>query len=254
MIKRWLKNTLRKEITVKKISSIVNEIIQTGRILYEKNLVAGFDGNISYKLKDKIITTASGVYKGFLLEEDIVIINENGTLMHGKKKASSEYKLHLNVYKNRPDVNCVIHAHPPLATATTIANIPLLPCITAEAYILLGKIPVAPYNAPGDNSLANSINSYVNKSDVILLEKHGIVSYGKDFHSCLDKIEKTEMLALKMFNLMQANINLSKHVFSKEQRLELDSIIKKINPNVMNCNCATNNCELWNNYLKSKDL
>jgi L-fuculose-phosphate aldolase len=218
-------------------------IIETGRILYEKDLVAGFDGNISIRNGKKIYITASGVYKGNMRKEDISLIDMEGRVLRGKKP-SSEYRLHLKAYRERPDVNAVVHAHPVNTTALSIAGIPMIPCLTAEAYFILGNVPTAPFALPGDVSLAESIVPFVKKSDVIILEKHGCVTFGKDLFYCLDRMEKTEALARKIWLLRGAGMNIREKVLSPLQRKNLEELRKKAGLPPVNCFCESENCGL----------
>jgi len=225
-------------------------IIQAGRVLYEKNLLAGFDGNISLRFGEQILITASETYKGFLSKADLVLIDYHGNVIEGSKKPSTEFRLHAKVYQERPDVQAVIHAHPPKSTAMTIAEIPFIPCLTAEAYLMLGLIPAAPYQAPGRQELADSIEPYVNQSDVILLQKHGAVTYGRDLFYCLDRLEKTEMLADKIFTLMAGSIPIENQVFNQKQRLELEAIKNNAGFKNISCSCLSDSCQMISSWKK----
>jgi len=238
------------------LKNLKQSMIEAGRILYEKNLLAGFDGNISIRTEKGVWITASESYKGFLKEEDLVLIDFSGKMLEGSRKASSEAKLHLKIYEKRPDISHVIHAHPVKSTALTIAGIPLIPCLTAEAYLLLGKVPLAPYQAPGSIGLASSIERFVKQTNFFLLEKHGAGAFGNDFYTCIDRLEKIEALAEKTWLLLSAGIPIEKKVFTPKERKELNEIKKKAGFLNISCECTGNKCRLLKKALKKqkKDL
>jgi L-fuculose-phosphate aldolase len=120
------------------------EIVEAGRRVYNRNYVASNDGNISARIDArKVVITPSGVSKGFLKADDLIVVDYQGNVLEGRKKPSSEVFMHLRIYKDRPDVNGVVHAHPPKATGFAVAGIPLTQCILPEVIVVLGGIPLA---------------------------------------------------------------------------------------------------------------
>lgn len=211
------------------LKNLKQEIIEIGEILSSKNLVAGFDGNISLRYQENLLITASSTYKGKLKEEDIVLIDKQGNILEGRKPASSEYKLHVKVYENREDINAVIHAHPVMISALSLLDIPVISAFTPESYTLLGDIPVAPYKAPGSDALAESILHFVKECNNIVLAKHGSLNYANSLFAALNSLEKVEALCHKLY-LLSANPVLTQDksiALSPEEKAELDLLAEK---------------------------
>ena len=129
---------------------IKKEMCEIGRRVYNRGMVAANDGNFSVKLNDhEFLCTPTGVSKGFMTPEYICKVDENGNVLQANKgfRPSSEIKMHMRVYRERPDVQSVVHAHPLYATTFAIAGIPLTQPIMPEAVIALGCVPIAKYGA-----------------------------------------------------------------------------------------------------------
>ena len=125
------------------------EIVEAGRRLYARGFVASNDGNISARLDEsRLITTPKSVSKGFMTPDMMVIVDHAGEKLSGDRDPSSELPMHLEIYRNRPDVNAVVHAHPPLATGFAVAGIPLTRAVLAEVVTTLGSIPIVEYGTP----------------------------------------------------------------------------------------------------------
>jgi L-fuculose-phosphate aldolase len=107
-------------------------------------------------------------------------VDEKGTQLAGKRKRSSEVLLHLAVYKERPDVNAVVHCHPPHATAFGVAHEPIPKCVLPEVEVFLGEVPVARYETPGGQKFADTVVPYVHDCNTIILANHGTLSFGPD--------------------------------------------------------------------------
>lgn len=187
--------------------------------------------------------TGTQTYKGLAEESHICRMDLDGNLLEGKKP-STEYRLHLAIYQNRPQTRCVIHAHPPKTTALTLAGLPLIPCLTAEAYLLLGTVAVAPYAAPGSSNLADTVVPYLNQGNLVLMNRHGAAAYGENLEYCLDQLEKAEALAEKTFLLLSAGFKIETRVFTPEERSELDEIRKKMGLPHLPCRCEKKLCPL----------
>jgi len=173
---------------------IKKSIVEVGKRMYDKNLIAGYEGNISVKEGNKIYITPSGVCKGFLSEQDILEMDLNGNLLNGSKKPSSETKMHLAIYNNRKDVNAVVHAHPPVSTGFACSGKALDMSLTAETVLLLGSIPLAPYGTPSTDTLAKSIVNYL-EYNAILLANHGAVTLGNNLNDAYFLMEQVEHYA-----------------------------------------------------------
>lgn len=170
------------------------KLVEIGKRMYDKNLIAGYEGNISAKINDKIYITPSGVCKGFLKEDDILEIDMQGKVLSGNGKPSSETKMHLTVYNKRHDVNAVVHAHPPVSTGFACSGRGLDQSLTAETVLLLGSIPLAPYGTPSTNTLAESIVDYL-QYNAILLANHGAMTLGHSLDDAYFLMEQVEHYA-----------------------------------------------------------
>ena len=172
-------------------------IIDIGKRMYAKNMVAANDGNISVKVSDNAIwVTPTGVSKGFMREDQLVKMALDGTIVSkGELNPSSEIKVHLRVYKENPAVGGVTHAHPPVCTSFSIAGLPLDADIYSEALITLGTIPCAPYAAPGSAELSDSIAPYCRDYNGVLMGNHGALSWGRDLTEAFYRLESMEHYA-----------------------------------------------------------
>ena len=177
------------------LAKLKEEIIETGKRLYNKGFVPGTSGNISIKHNDQILITPSGINLGELEFDDIVTIDSAGNFISGRGRQSSEYKLHVEIYKKRPDVSSVIHAHCPKATAFAVAGIDLNQPIIAEAVVMLGEIPVAEYATPSSDKLAIDTAKYFADHDCVLLANHGVAVAGKKLKDVYYKLETVELYA-----------------------------------------------------------
>ncbi|ACM61645.1 L-fuculose-phosphate aldolase [Caldicellulosiruptor bescii] len=184
------------------IRSIKSQICRIGRIMYERGYISGPDGNISVRVdRDKIITTPSGVSKGFLSEDMLVLIDMEGKILEKTNyKPSSEIKMHLKVYQEREDVNACVHAHSPYATTFAVLRKPLDKPILAESvFIFGGYIPVAPFATPSTVEVPESIAPFIKNYDAVLLSNHGVLTYDKDFEMAFYKLEIVEFWAKILF-------------------------------------------------------
>jgi len=181
---------------------VKKQICDIGKRIYANGFVAANDGNISVRIsEDEVITTPTGVSKGFMTPDMLVKINTKGEVLSasGGYKPSSEIKMHLRVYKERPDVKAVVHAHPPFATGYAIVGIPLTKPIMPEAVISLGCVPIADYGTPSTEEIPDAISKYLQNFDALLLENHGALTYGPDLITAYYKMESLEFYAKLTF-------------------------------------------------------
>jgi L-fuculose-phosphate aldolase len=171
---------------------------EVGRRIYQREMVAANDGNFSVKIDDNtFLCTPTGISKGFMTPEMICVVDKKGNSKHdnGQYKPSSEVKMHMRVYEERPDVNSVVHAHPQFATAYAIAGIPLTEKIMPEAVIFLGEVPIAKYGLPSTAEIPDAVEPFLSSYDAVLLENHGALSWGNDLMSAYFKMEGLEFYA-----------------------------------------------------------
>ncbi len=177
-------------------SKIREQICRVGQLLYDKGYVVANDGNISVRLADdRIVITPTGVSKGAMQPDDLIVIDAVGNVVAGASKPSSEAKMHLAVYRQRPDVAAVVHAHPPRATAFAAARQPLNKPIIGEFIVTVGDVPVAPYALTGTQQVVAAIEPYLAKHNALLLANHGLVTWGKDLTQAFFRHESVEHYA-----------------------------------------------------------
>ena len=181
---------------------IKEQICDIGRRIYNRNMVAANDGNISVKLNDnEFLCTPTGVSKGFMTPEYICKVDAKGNVLEANEgfKPSSEIKMHMRVYEKRPDVGSVVHAHPVFATSFAIAGIPLTQPIMPEAVITLGSVPIAPYGTPSTMEIPDAVEPFLDSYDAVLLENHGVLTIAADLaeaYSMAEGVEKTAKMEL----------------------------------------------------------
>ena len=181
---------------------IKKQICEIGKRIYDKGMVASNDGNISVKLNDnEFLCTPTGVSKGFMTPEFICKVDANGKVLQANAgfKPSSEIKMHMRVYRERPDVKSVVHAHPLYATSFAIAGIPLDKLIMPEAVIFLGGVPLAEYGTPSTMEIPDAVEKYLPYYDAVLLANHGALAYSDSLLAAYHKMESLEFYAELLF-------------------------------------------------------
>jgi L-fuculose-phosphate aldolase len=191
------------------------DIVEVGRRLWERGYVASNDGNISVKLDEqRLITTPKNVSKGFMTPDMMVITDLDGKKIAGERDPSSELKMHLEVYRNRPDARAVVHAHPPTATGFAVAGIALDRAVLAEVITTLGSIPIAEYATPSTEELPAAVRKYVKAHDGLLLANHGALALAGDVMSAYYRMETIEHFA--KISLVARTLG-REHVLSREE-------------------------------------
>jgi L-fuculose-phosphate aldolase len=177
---------------------VKKEICEIGRRIYQNGFVAANDGNISVKVNDnEFYCTPTGVSKGFMTPDMVLKVDGTGKMLepNAKYKPSSEFKMHLRVYKERSDVFSVVHAHPPYATAHAVAGLALDSYIMPEAIISLGTVPLTRYGTPSTMEIPDAISDALQNHDAVLLQNHGALSVGNDLLHAYFKMETLEYFA-----------------------------------------------------------
>ncbi|MGI6745083.1 MAG: L-fuculose phosphate aldolase [Firmicutes bacterium ADurb.Bin300] len=181
---------------------VKKQICEIGRRIYDRGMVASNDGNISVRISDnEYLCTPTGVSKGFMTPEYICKVDSHGNVIQADNgyKPSSEIKMHMKVYRDRPDVNAVVHAHPLYATGFAIAGIELTAPIMPEAVITLGSVPIAEYGTPSTEEIPNAISDYLQHYDAVLLANHGALSYANTLLGAYHKMESLEFYAQLLY-------------------------------------------------------
>lgn len=172
---------------------VKNSICEVGQKLCDKEFVVASDGNISAKISPtEIIVTPTGVSKGGMRPDDLVRVTMDGNVVGGDNFPSSEVKMHLEVYRENPKVNAVVHAHPPISTAFACARKPMEQPILAEAIVNLGIVPVADFALPGTVELPKSIRPYAKDFNAVLMANHGLLTWGADLKEAYFRMESVE--------------------------------------------------------------
>lgn len=172
------------------------QICELGHRLWQREYVASNDGNISVIMSpDTVLCTPTGVSKGFMTPDMLIKIDRQGKKLDGYLKPSSEIKMHLRVYDERPDICAVIHAHPPTATGFAVAGVPLTNMVLPEIIITLKAIPLAKYGTPSTPEIPDALMPFLQEYDAFLLENHGALTLGKDLLDAYHKMEQVEGFA-----------------------------------------------------------
>src|SRR5271169_6456417 len=196
------------------------EIVLFGKMLHDRGYVAAMDGNLSVRLDDRhILATPTSMCKGMMKPPDLVIVDMEGRRVSGRRDVSSEIAMHLLIYKLRPDVRGVVHAHPPTATGFAAAGMALNQPLVCEVVIGLGSIPLAKYGTPGTPELCQSLEPLIPQYDAILMANHGVVAYADTLHDAYMKMETVENYA---------RIALVTHVLGCQQPLGEEELGKLI--------------------------
>jgi L-fuculose-phosphate aldolase len=199
-------------------STLRADIVEVGRRMYARGYTASNDGNISVRLgQDRLLMTPKSVCKGFMTPDMMCITDLDGRKLQGDRDPSSEMLMHLEVYRQRPDVQAVVHAHPPIATGFAVAGIPLNRAVLAEVLTTLGSIPIAEYATPSTKELPEAVRKYVKAHDGMLLANHGALTLGADLFSAYYKMETIEHFA---------KISLVARLLGNENLLPRDEVVR----------------------------
>jgi L-fuculose-phosphate aldolase len=173
------------------------KIVEIGRRIYDNGFVAASDGNISARLEDgTILTTPTMVCKGRMTEDILVLVDIEGRkLRRDECNPSSEFSMHKEIYQLRPDVQAIVHAHPPFGTGFAVANVPLDKPLLSEVILTLGCVPLTAYGTPSTRELSDSLSPFIPHHDALLLANHGAVAYGSDLEMAYARMETLEHFA-----------------------------------------------------------
>ncbi|MEP6644346.1 MAG: class II aldolase/adducin family protein [Acidobacteriaceae bacterium] len=194
------------------------DVVFFGKMLHDRGYVAAMDGNLSIRLdEDRILSTPTSMCKGMMRASDMVVVDLDGRHVAGKRSVSSEIGMHLLIYKRRPDIRGIVHAHPRTATGFAAAGLALNQPLVCEVVIGLGSIPLAKYGTPGTPELADALEPLIPDYDAILMANHGVVAYGCDLHQAYMKMETVEHFA---------QIALVTHVLGRQEPLGDRELVK----------------------------
>ena len=206
-----------------KLDNLKKEIIEYGKLAGVKNFTPGYSGNFSARYGDKILITTSGSSNGYLAEDELVLMDFEGKSLEEGKKPSSEKMLHVEFYKQRPDVNYIIHVHPVFLSSFACCKIALDEPIMAENVFYFGQIPLAEYGLPGSMDLVEKTAKYFKDYDAILMANHGFVVGDKTIKDAFLKLELAESYAQIVFNTKMMG---GAVLFKQEQVDEINTLKK----------------------------
>lgn len=195
-------------------------IIEVGKLMYERAYVVSSDGNVSIRLdENRVIASPTMTCKGRMTEDGLAITNMDGKALNDKK-ASSELAMHLLIYKMRPDVKAVCHAHPPHGSAFAVAGLAIDQPILSEVILTLGCVPLTAYGTPSTNELTDAMIPFVTHHNALLMANHGAVAYGDNLWQAFDRLETLEHTA---------KISILSRALGGPNNLPSDAIEKLIN-------------------------
>jgi L-fuculose-phosphate aldolase len=174
------------------------KLVEIAKRLYERNMNAALGGNVSIRLGDEIAISPAGINKGFMTEDDVVVVDMEGNRLPGNGKPSSEGKMHYEIYKLRPDVQAIIHAHPPFAVGFALAHHDLPDDMLPEATILLGYVPCLPYVTPSTIELAREVAQGLAHRNAAFMANHGAITVGADLEEAYNRMELLEQTCMSV--------------------------------------------------------
>jgi L-fuculose-phosphate aldolase len=198
-LREWIKTTAALTFSSKPAArerALRQDLVRFGKMLHNHGFVAATDGNLSVRLDDtRFLVTPTCFSKGMMEPEDMVVVDVQGKKLSGSYNPSSEIAMHLTIYRMRPDVGAVVHAHPCTATGFASAGIALDEPLCSEVVITLGAVPLAPYATTGTMELSDSLRPFIPFHDAILMANHGVVTYGEDICRAYMRMEAVEHYA-----------------------------------------------------------
>ena len=172
------------------------QLIRFSHLTYERHLLVGLDGNLSVRLSDDLVLcTQAGCHKGLVGDEHLVVVDLDGKHVRGAGRPTSEMAMHLTCYRRRPDIEAVVHAHPPTCVAFTIAGVSMARCVLPEVVLTLGTIPTLPYETTGTTDLADLVGDAMESHDAVVMDRHGAVCVGPSLLDAFCKLETMEHTA-----------------------------------------------------------
>lgn len=180
------------------------DIVEVCRRLYSHGWLAATDGNVSIRLQpDRIVATPTGIHKGYMSADDLIVVDSKGGKITGTREPSSELRMHLAAYQTRPDIRAVVHAHPTNCIAFSLAGVSLAQCLLPEIVFTFGSIPTTAYATPTTEEVPREIVRWVRQFDAMLLDRHGSLTVGPDVFDAYNKLERMEHVAEITFRARQ---------------------------------------------------
>jgi L-fuculose-phosphate aldolase len=168
-------------------------LVEICRRMYRQGFIAAADGNVSVRLgKDRLLITPSGMHKGYIDEQDLVVTDLHGKRLGGKRRPSSEFMLHEVMYAERPDVAAVVHAHPPITVTLALAGVDLTACVLSETCLALGPVPTVPYSTPTTQEVPVALRRFARNASAMVMDRHGSITVGRSLDEAYNRLEALE--------------------------------------------------------------
>lgn len=220
--------------------------------IYQKGFAAANDGNVSCRWGEHFLATPTGLCKGDVKNDDLIVVDQEGNVVEGKLRPSSELPMHLAIYRLRPDVQAVVHAHPPYCTGFAVAGMPLESCVLPEIVMTIGSVPLTSYGTPSTEEVPRAISEVITRSDALLLANHGAVTVGSDLMNAYYKMERIEHFAHILFIARQlgGEVQLSPEQVDKLYQLRSQSGAPDLNAGCWTCErlfsdeCGSEGCPI----------
>jgi len=175
------------------VTTLKASVCDVGRRLWQRAYVDGNGGNISVRVAgDLVLCTPTLVSKGFMVPEDLCLVDMDGVQRAGAKRATSEILMHLAIYRVQPLARACVHAHPPYATGFAVSGVRPPTCLIPEMEIFCGEVPIAPYFTPGTHEVGEAVARLADRHNTILMANHGAVGWGFDVQDAYFKMEILE--------------------------------------------------------------
>jgi L-fuculose-phosphate aldolase len=169
------------------------QLVEVCHRMYRQGYIAAGDGNVSARFEeDRVLVTPSGFHKGYIGEDDLIVVDVHGRKIRGAHKPSSEFLMHEVAYLERPDVRAVVHAHPPITVGLALAGVTLAQCVLSETCLVLGPILTAPYTTPTTEEVPNTLRPFLRQANAIVMDRHGALTVGRDLDEAYNRMEAME--------------------------------------------------------------
>lgn len=184
----------------------MSEAVQRGlvvdflKLLHARGFLSSSDGNISVRLApNRLLVTPTGVHKGFLGVDDLLVTDGEGRVLEGRGKPTGELPMHLTALRRRPDVNAVVHAHPPTCIALSLAAGASMNGYLPEVILSVGEVPIVPYARPVSEAMGQALHGYIEHHDALILERHGTLTLGASLMEAYSLTERLEHAAVVLW-------------------------------------------------------
>lgn len=226
------------------IQTLKQRMVDIGRRIWEKDYVDGNGGNLTIRVGDNLVLcTPTLISKGYMTADDMCLVDMDGKQLAGTRKRTSECMTHLAIMKRQPKAKACCHAHPPHATAFAVAGVRPPTCMIPEAEVFLGEIGMAEYQTPGTPENAKVVGDAAVEHMSVLMENHGVITWGKDIEDAYWKMENTDAYCKTVW--ISTQLGVQPKTITKSQAKELIGLRKTLGMD--DKRSEWKECELCNN-------